>query len=148
MEGRIAERGRRPGRQPRPVDGLINGQDLPRGRAVVQHTRVLYLEMGPEFALECVWECLDTRFRVTKRPSQQLFHDLLKGPKISASQPQELFLFAQDCSMAVKLQSWDPNAMLTWKNSPIKKRLSQDRTADSPINGMTIGKRSGINTLL
>ena len=80
--------------------------------AVVQHTRVIYLETDPTFALQCVWDCLDDRFQAVKRPAQQLLADLMQGKAVSSDHPNELFLFAQDCGMAVKLQTQHPEAMI------------------------------------
>ena len=40
-----------------------------------------------------------------KKPAQQLFSDLLYGPKISTEDPESLFFFAHNCMMATQLQA-------------------------------------------
>ena len=79
--------------------------------AVVHYSRVLYLETNPDFALQCVWDGLDTRLPATKRICQQLLTDLLSGPAIYPSQLNTFCLFAQDCKVAVELQSQQPDSI-------------------------------------
>ena len=72
---------------------------------VVNRTRVLYLETSPDQAMQYALKSLDFRFKARQTPSQHLINSLLHGPTISASKPSNFFLFAQDCGMAVQLQS-------------------------------------------
>ena len=67
---------------------LLMDRTSEEAKAVVKHTRVLYLETGQEFEPSCGWECLDLRFHTTNGPLNSrdmtscAAQDLLVAPEL------------------------------------------------------------------
>ena len=60
---------------------------------IIKELRFVHIEMGPEVALQMVWEALDKIYHTPHTPSQQLLKKLTQGPTIKPSDTSALVSF-------------------------------------------------------
>ena len=101
---------------------------------LIKDLRVIHLEASPEQALKSSWETLDQRFHTKQRPSQYLLQNLLQGPIISSSEPNNLFAFARSCKTATELHRSSQGLLASLEEETtqetIARRLDQNLYVD------------------
>merc|ERR1712148_155379 len=60
---------------------------------ILKELRFVHIEMGPDMALQMVWEALDKIYHTPHTPSQQLLKKLTQGQQLSPQTPQPSSVF-------------------------------------------------------
>ena len=77
---------------------------------VIKDLRCIQIELGPDIALDMVWDTFDKTYHTPHSPSQQLLQKLTQGPTINPT-ASALVSFSLHCRAAQKLFITNPHAL-------------------------------------
>ena len=91
---------------------LLEARTEDEAKMVIKELRPLRNELGPDIALQRIWETLDQTYYNPTSQVQSLLKKLTQGPDVKAEDASALLTFTLKCQSALALHSYKPIASL------------------------------------
>ena len=70
---------------------------------IIKELNYVHLELGPDVALQMIWDSFNKVYATPYRPAQQLLKKLVQGPSITFNDSSGLIKLSIQCRSALKL---------------------------------------------